>query len=631
MTRARLGVAVTLMLLVSACTGGGDNAPTPPPSSPHHARGGTLRVILPHTPFPIDALIEGEATALDPQGEYFVTSEELFRCCLTRTLLSYNGQSTELGGAVLRPDLAASLPSISPDGLTWTFRLRRGIHYAPPLQGVEITTRDVVRGIERAVASKGCPGCYGFRFSDIVGVEDFTAGRAAHISGLETPDAHTLVVHLTAPAGDLGNRLASVATAPIPPSPADPSSPFGVATGHDEEYGRFLVASGPYMVEGSAAMDFSMPAGQQQPAAGFVPGRSITLVRNPSWRAASDALRPAYPDRIDIAIGGTLEEGSAKVDAGTADVVLYPAPPPQAPLDQIRRYQSDPKLRPSLHIHSRDFARLIAINTAQPPFDDVHVRKALNYVIDKQRLLDLRGGRAVGEIAGHIVLNSLENNLLVDYDPYRTEDRADALSKAKAEMRQSGYDADHDGECDAEACRHVTGLSTPLFAELTAPIAEDLRRIGIHATITATDTIFDDLGKPKNHIALAVNIGFFKDYLNASPNLVPFISSSLSDEASPNYSLLGATPQQLRRWGYPVRSVPSIDAKFRQCVPLVGQAQFQCWAELDQLLMEQVVPAVPLVFEGYVRPVSARVASYSFDQSVALPALDQIALKPGSD
>jgi hypothetical protein len=77
--------------------------------------------------------------------------------------------------------------------------------------------------------------------------------------------------------------------------------------------------------------------------------------------------------------------------------------------------------------------------------------------------------------------------------------------------------------------------------------------------------------------------------------------------------------------------VPSIDAKFRQCVPLVGQAQFQCWAELDQLLMEQVVPAVPLVFEGYVRPVSARVASYSFDQSVALPALDQIALKPGSD
>jgi ABC-type oligopeptide transport system substrate-binding subunit len=227
----------------------------------------------------------------------------------------------------------------------------------------------------------------------------------------------------------------------------------------------------------------------------------------------------------------------------------------------------------------------------------------------------------------------MENNLLVDYDPYRTTSRADALVKAKAEMRQSAYDANGNGMCDSEACTHVTGIALPLFADMDPQIVDDLRQIGIHARITPGDseTIFQDLGKPANHIALAVSVGFGKDYLNASTFLSLFTSTTLSDANANNFSLVGATPGQLRRWGYSVRSVPSVDTKFRQCIPLVGEAQFQCWAEMDQLLMEQVVPWVPMWFEAYDRTVSARVASYSFDQSVAFPALDRIALKPGSD
>ncbi len=66
------------------------------------------------------------------------TSFELFRCCLLRTLMSYNGQPTSEGGAELRPDLADGLPEVSPDGLTWTFRLKPGIRYAPPFADREI-------------------------------------------------------------------------------------------------------------------------------------------------------------------------------------------------------------------------------------------------------------------------------------------------------------------------------------------------------------------------------------------------------------------------------------------------------------------------------------------------------------
>lgn len=64
---------------------------------------------------------------------------ELFRCCLLRTLLSYTGRSTSEGGTELHPDLAAAIPQITDDGLSWTFELKRGIHYGPPMQDVEIT------------------------------------------------------------------------------------------------------------------------------------------------------------------------------------------------------------------------------------------------------------------------------------------------------------------------------------------------------------------------------------------------------------------------------------------------------------------------------------------------------------
>ena len=84
-----------------------------------------------------------------------------------------------------------------------------------------------------------------------------------------------------------------------PSEPSDPDAVLGVAEGHTTNYGRVLVSSGPYMFEGSENLDFSVPAKDQEPVSGYVPGRSIVLVRNPSYDPATDGLRPAYPDRIE--------------------------------------------------------------------------------------------------------------------------------------------------------------------------------------------------------------------------------------------------------------------------------------------------------------------------------------------
>ena len=151
---------VTLLLLASACTGGaGDEVDRSAPTS-RYPRGGTLRVASEHYTY-------------DPQISYAAGDWEVMRCCLLRTLFTYNGRPTEEGGAILRPDLASGMGSLSPDGLTWTFTLKPGIHYAPPLEDAIITAADIARALEReGDLAQG----YSFYYAVIDGFEAFEAG-----------------------------------------------------------------------------------------------------------------------------------------------------------------------------------------------------------------------------------------------------------------------------------------------------------------------------------------------------------------------------------------------------------------------------------------------------------------------
>ena len=81
---------------------------------------------------------------------------------MLRTLYSYNGKPTEDGGGEPRPDLAVGPAVVSADGLTWTFRLKRGLHYAPPFEETPITAPDVVRALERDARIKAGSDDYSF-------------------------------------------------------------------------------------------------------------------------------------------------------------------------------------------------------------------------------------------------------------------------------------------------------------------------------------------------------------------------------------------------------------------------------------------------------------------------------------
>ncbi len=227
MGRASRAVAfgAVFALLVSACTGGGTPTPRPNATESPIPRGGTLRVGLFHwnRDFPYD-----------PATFWTFEILSIYPCCLLRTLYYYNGRSAAEGGGELRPDLATGPPEVSSDGLTWTFHIRLGLHYAPPLQRVEITASDFVRAIERQLSPApkefhSPNGLLGFGSSDVLvieGAQDYADGKSDRISGLEAPDSHTLRIRLTEPDGDFPFRLSLVGTTPIPPNRGPRRSTF---------------------------------------------------------------------------------------------------------------------------------------------------------------------------------------------------------------------------------------------------------------------------------------------------------------------------------------------------------------------------------------------------------------------
>ena len=617
-------LVAVLGLVAAAC--GGEDEPEPGATGPTGVTGETgVEGFQPGGTLEL-ALLGEVSAAFDPQKEYYSVTWGMYRCCLLRTLLGYTGKPTDEGGSELQPDIASALPEVSSDGLTYTFTLKSGIRYSPPFEDVEVTSGDIVRALEREADPDASVNGYSFYYSPIEGFDDFGAGEADSISGLATPDDSTLVVTLSSPAGYLPHLFSMHATAPIPPD--GPDERLGAAEGHTKDYGRYLVATGPYMFAGSENLDFSLPAKDQTPVSGYVPGQSIQFVRNPSYDPATDGLRPAYVDGMNISIGGDNDDLYNKVLAGELDLVMDGIVPPQV----LRQYSTDPTLQQYLHIYFSDAVRYLSFNVATPPFDDVHVRKAVNLALDKAGMRTLRGGESVGEIAGHIFVDALENNLLKDYDPYATPNDAGDIEAAKAEMAQSVYDTNADGVCDAPECSGILAITDEAdpYPDQAALIQQNMEPLGLEFDVKSFErtTMYAKCNDPSAHMAICLAPGWGKDFPDGYTFADPLFGSAAIFPSCCNYSLVGASSDLLSENGYSVTEVQSADDVVTTANQQIGDARFQAWADLDVLLMEEIVPWAPYLFDNNVDVTSARIVNYSFDQFAGLAAWDQLSIHP---
>jgi peptide/nickel transport system substrate-binding protein len=616
-------VAVVLALVAVACSSDTPSTTSNEPSGAAPQKGGTLKIVM-----------NSDVThTMDPQIEYYQLPFAYFRCCLLRTLWSYNGLDAAHDGTKVFPDLAAGEPTVSQDGLTYTIPIKQGLMYAPPLDKVEITAEDFIRPIERGYT---VGGPYMGYYDVIQGATEYASGDAKTISGMRAVDDHTLEVTLTDPIGDFEYRFAMAAAAPIPPNPDDPNAKFGVAEGHDDSYGPFLVSMGPYMFDGSPDLDFSVAPDKQKPVSGYRTARSMLLVRNPSW--AQDDLRKAYADEIDVSIQPGAESSTLakEVENDEFDTMFANGLSPE----RLKDFQTNPDLEDQIFTNPSFGNYYLSMNLAEPPFDDVFVRRAVNYAVNKEGWRRFSGGEISGSIATHYTPDTLLNNLLANYDPYPSPNNAGAdspegLQSAKDQMKQSKYDSDGDGICDAPECDGVLaiGVVGTESEAADALIASNLEKIGVKLDLKSLENsaAYNKIFDPTAHVALTMFSGWLMDY----PDPYTFYwftnyGGNILDEFNTNYSLIGATPEQLKKYGYdPSIQVPSLDDKINECIAATGDARVQCWADADKQLAEDVVAYVPLVISQNVNIVSSCVTNYQWSVFDSQTAFEQVAKIPG--
>ncbi len=253
-------------------------------------------------------------------------------------------------GEELVPEVADGPPSVSADGRTYTYTIRPGYRFSPPSNG-PVTAAAFERAIERALGPELATGI----LPEVVGAKAFAAGHSEHLAGVDAI-GDQLRIELVRPAPDLRARLAVPTFCAVPPD--TPITPEGHAV---------IPSAGPYYV------------------ASYAPDQSIVLRRNPNY----DGSRPAEIATIQYEIGVPPARAIEMVEAGAADYYSGELPVPTQ--DRLaERYGPHSEAAqagaqqyfvvPELSVFS------LVFNPRQPPFDDVRLRRAVNFAIDRPAL-----------------------------------------------------------------------------------------------------------------------------------------------------------------------------------------------------------------------------------------------------
>jgi peptide/nickel transport system substrate-binding protein len=423
-TALALALAVSISVVVVSPVSGGTVA------SP--VKGGTLHITN-----------GDDVDFLDTADAYSPVSWALERA-YARTLYAYQSSTDPRKAATPAPDLAAGPPKVTGQGTVYTFKLRQGIRWAPPVNRA-LKAQDFVYGLTRMfdkkTPSSGQP--YGLL---IAGTEAFAKGKAKTISGIKAIDDQTLQIRVVKPTGDLLSILSMGFFAPVPEEGA---SKYTVGS----SYSKHVVALGPYMLDS------------------YQPGKSITFKRNPNWSAATDPLRRAWVDRIEVTIGATADAATQAIERGDADLSLNLDPP----VAGLARLSSDPNLKTQFTTKSNGCVQYMPLNTNPKAgaISNVKVRQAINYALDKQSLRRTRGGPIAGDITSQILPPTQFG--YGKYDLYPSPDARGDVAKAKQLLNEAGY--------PNGLTLNYVGSSTGYGPAFTTAVQASLARAGIKLKI----------------------------------------------------------------------------------------------------------------------------------------------------
>ncbi len=563
-----LGLGALLALVLAACGSSSTSSqsasataskfapPTAPPSSAQ--KGGTLTV-----------LTAGDVDYIDPGAAYYQFTYMIDNA-VNRTLVNWPPDDT----TTPKPDLATAEPDVSSDGKTVTFHIRPGIKYSPPLGGgagwnKPVVAADFKYAIERTLIPGVPNGYQSLYFNDLVGYpQAITAAKkdptkAPNISGIETPNDTTLVLHLTQ-ASSLGliQALSLPAGSPVPEGYAAQFDSQNPST-----YGEHQIDTGPYHISS------------------YKPGTEIALDRNPNWDPSTDA-RPAYLDKIVFQEGFSDTASAGKKILTGSDMVNGDfSPEPQTLKLGATQYPNQLTLTPS------GGNRFVAFNTTKPPFNDINVRKAVIAASDREALRATRGGPLIGDVATHFLPPGMAGfdeaggvagpqGSQYDFVQNPTGDMAVATKYMKA----AGFSS---GQCEQNCDITMVGDNSPPGSDTAQVVKSQLAKLGFNVTFHPVDhdimyTKF--CSSPANEPNVCPNVGWIKDFNDGQGMIdIPFNGSSINPENNSNWPQLNNTAIN--------------DALNKAKLITDPQQRAQEYGQIDDMITAQA-PAIPWVWDN---------------------------------
>jgi peptide/nickel transport system substrate-binding protein len=411
--------ASTAMVVLLLAAGSSPGSAASSGSSPK--RGGTLTIVG-----------SSDVDHFDTASAYYDVTYTLFRA-ITRQLYQYPTTRTTAGEVNPVPDLATGMPVITNGGKTYTVTIRSGAQWNsnPPRQ---VTAADEVLGMKRLCNPVNPVGAPGYFEATIVGMQNYCNGFANvgddaasiknyiqthNIPGVKATGPETVQFMLTQPASDFINILAMTFSSPAP------VEDLNYVPGSTDLAEHFL-SDGPYEVQN------------------YNPNTSITLVRNPAWKASTDPLRKAYVNKINIqeGVANTPIAAVQQIQAGTADMEWDQNVDTSQLPGMVANHDPDLVIGPQGASNFITINPYIVINFLSPnnrgALSKLKVRQALEYAFNKTADSQVYGGSVISQPLNQVVPGG-NIGTINGYNPYPTTGNNGNPAKAKKLLAQAGY------------------------------------------------------------------------------------------------------------------------------------------------------------------------------------------------
>lgn len=326
-----------LSILLVACGKDEDVSTTSGSSNGEPQSGGTLT----------RALIYGDPQNLDPVIRSHGTGTSMVTWNIFEPLIRYDG----INGKYV-PANAESW-EMSADGTVYTFKLRKGVKFH---NGREVTAEDFKYSLDRLVNPKTASPNAG-NMQKVVGYKEFTSGAASELSGIKVIDSSTLEVTIESPNSTFLSIFSLPYTAAVPKEAVEELG---------DQFGSTPVGAGPFKLK--------------------------------SWIRDSELVLEKYEDYyngapyLDTVVYKMLTDQAARDTAFSSEqldaMLLGDAQYPQ--------YMNNKKYQDYMIEVPELFIRNLRFNLQQEgPWQDVRVRQAINYAIDRETIIaTVLGGKA---------------------------------------------------------------------------------------------------------------------------------------------------------------------------------------------------------------------------------------------